>query len=167
MLFNSRLKTKQKLLRCGIPCSAICNLCYSADETSHHLLVCNFIMSIWDSILGKFGHVRHLDNIWDDHTTLIASRSGRLERLAASLALPAVIWHCWHERNMRIFQNCCKSATSICFSILQDIRDGIYFLLSNDNLCKAKGSFLASWDLPPASGTLINTSLSICYYNHW
>lgn len=40
--------------------------------------------------------------MWDDHNALIASRSGRLEQLAANLALPAVIWHSWHERNIRI-----------------------------------------------------------------
>lgn len=82
---------------------------------------------------------------------MIGSRMGRLEKLAAQLAVPALIWHIWRERNARIFQNSSSSPNRVCRKILSDIRNWLFFLSSNADLCKVSDAFSAAWDLPPAA----------------
>lgn len=157
LLFNNGLKTIDILLRYGINCQSSCILCSSASKSNQHFMHCTFIASVWNLLCSKFMFHDSDPDIPSQAKRLISSRHSPLENLAASLSLPALVWHCWKERNLRIFKNSYRCAIRIFYCIASDIKSRIFFdlksriffLLNNRYLSEIDGNFASLWDLPP------------------
>lgn len=98
--------------------------------------------------MGKFCYYGTFCDILGELMVLANSRNGRLEILAARLTVRALVWHVWHERKCRTFNNTTRTNHLICMTIFPHIRSRIFFFLSNNDLYKLKGPFSALWDLP-------------------
>ncbi|KAE8681719.1 hypothetical protein F3Y22_tig00111310pilonHSYRG00062 [Hibiscus syriacus] len=106
----------QKLLqRMGLISESICVLCKSEQETRDRLfLKCPTAVTIWTTVFSLSG-LRFTACSWE---VLIASASSNwkgksLLTIIMKIALNALIYTLWEERNKRVFQNRTRSAVAI------------------------------------------------------
>ncbi|XP_039024388.1 uncharacterized protein LOC120157270 [Hibiscus syriacus] len=112
MAFLDKLPTKDRLQRMGLISESICVLCKSKQETRDHLfLKCPTAITIWTAVFS-LSSLRVTACSWE---VLIASASSNwkgksLLTMIMKIALNALTYTLWEERNQRVFQNRTRSA---------------------------------------------------------
>ncbi|XP_070004226.1 uncharacterized protein LOC107821332 [Nicotiana tabacum] len=103
---QSRLYTKDKLMRWGSITSAECVLCEENDEDHEHLFFkCKFLATIWERLL-KWAGVGRAARKWNEEISwAIKFAIGRRTSTALyRLMLAGTVYYIWQERNWRIFR---------------------------------------------------------------
>ncbi|XP_039019769.1 uncharacterized protein LOC120151338 [Hibiscus syriacus] len=104
MAFLDKLPTNDILQRMGLINERICVLCKSEQETRDHLfLKYPTAVTIWTTFFSLSG-LRFTACSWEGKSLLT---------MIMKIALNALIYTLWEERNKRVFQNRTRSAEAI------------------------------------------------------
>lgn len=119
-----RLPTKDRLFKWGITNDCVCALCNESEENHNHLFfTCNYSKYIWCLIKLKLDQnqivfsleeeIDHLRSVW------IGKEVGMK---LACIAITAVIWSIWKERNRRVFERKFRSKMEVSRSLINEIQ---------------------------------------------
>jgi hypothetical protein len=95
------------------PCNPICQLCFSQQETTAHLLTqCNYAEAFWNNIaalfnLSSFNIISSAEGPIDWITWITKNAHG-VDRRSKLGVIFSIWWHLWKERNRRIFDKECS-----------------------------------------------------------
>lgn len=105
LTLNERLLSKDRLLKLGQVVDQVCVLCNQANETIPHLFfACEFTKEICTSVLVEICQESGHSLSWGAwQPWLLNWKGSRKAKEKLKLAFTTVIYHCWRERNARIF----------------------------------------------------------------
>ncbi|XP_038994898.1 uncharacterized protein LOC120119071 [Hibiscus syriacus] len=106
MAFLDKLHTKVRLQRMGLINDSLCVFCKVDLESKDHLFLnCPTIVFLWDSIFSLSG-MKFSVFSWDNFLTRASSnwKGKSLLSLVMKLAMNALVYLLWEERNKRLFQ---------------------------------------------------------------
>ncbi|XP_020242889.1 uncharacterized protein LOC109821106 [Asparagus officinalis] len=107
LAFRHGLNTKDVLEKKGIHLEKICCLCSKLEESHTHLFIkCEFVYSIWRSILFKLKiedgfSWNSLKEMWHN------LKAGEIDngKMKRDVFICSLVWCVWQERNDRLFSN--------------------------------------------------------------
>ncbi|XP_039020908.1 uncharacterized protein LOC120152868 [Hibiscus syriacus] len=146
MAFLDKLPTKDRLQRIGLINESHCVLCNSDLETREHLfLKCPTAVTIWKVVFSLSG-LQFPRYSWEVFMAWASSnwKGKSLLTMVMKMALNALIYTIWEERNKRVFQNRARSAEEI----IKAIKDNVSLQLRSKNINRVD-----------------SVNISIC--NHW
>lgn len=115
LALHKRLPTKDRLIRWGINCAAVCPLCMNVDESLDHLFFqCSFSAEVWHRVMQWIG-IQSLVCSFDQevsHMARIARKKGDHAKLTV-MAFTEIIYALWCQRNSRIFGSIVKQVNVI------------------------------------------------------
>ncbi|XP_020255847.1 uncharacterized protein LOC109832815 [Asparagus officinalis] len=121
-----------RLIKRGIIQSNICSLCERDAESHTHLFFeCHFSMTVWNEVMNWLKFKWRTCNwrmLLDWYCNRLRGRGFKLK--VKRMALAAVVYNIWKERNNRIF-NQKKRAPE---QIVRDIKIGMYSVILNNPL---------------------------------
>ncbi|XP_020260934.1 uncharacterized protein LOC109837204 [Asparagus officinalis] len=129
LAIQNRLLTKDRLLKRGVIQSNHCSLCEGGSESHKHLYFdCSFSMTVWNGVMEwlKFSW-RTCDwrLLLDWYCNSLKVKGSKLK--VKRMAIAAVVYYIWKERNERIFK--LKSRCSS--QIIRDIKVDLYTAILN------------------------------------
>ncbi|GAV92648.1 zf-RVT domain-containing protein [Cephalotus follicularis] len=141
--------TMDKLLRFGVVQSSLCPFGCGQDETVDHLFFdCAFTKTVWSKVM-KMNNCR-LPTSWnwnDTATWAVEHTVGNHFRFWIRRAgLAASVYHCWRERNNRIFRQSAATTESILARIRSDVADKAALNRSIRD-SPANRSIVTNWDI--------------------
>ncbi|GAV92812.1 zf-RVT domain-containing protein, partial [Cephalotus follicularis] len=98
-------RTLDKLVRWGVVSSSNCCFGCGQEESIDHLFFsCPFTARVWNHFLGLCGF-RRRPRGWREESVWCISRlkGNGFKSWITKLMLAAVLYHCWQERNNRLF----------------------------------------------------------------
>lgn len=105
LVMHERLLTKDSLLRFGIQADQECSICHQAEESIPHLFFdCAITKQVCADTLHEILHISNCPMIggqWQQW--LLQWKGPRASKVL--VAFTVVIYVCWREHNMRIFQD--------------------------------------------------------------
>ncbi|PKU76814.1 Putative ribonuclease H protein [Dendrobium catenatum] len=130
MAILGKLKSADLLIRRGLPVSPICNFCSGHPETHSHLFFgCDFTFGVLSKLLPatnafylRPNFFQVYDFMWNNANLAV------LEKKLVSLAISAIAYFLWRDRNQRRFSDVRKSLNQVC-----------------DNICAAVCAKVKSW----------------------
>ena len=93
-----------------------CILCKQADENLDHLLLhCEYSKKIWVKAIDLFNIIGAISKKWSEFVIVKWSFKGKrsMKRRMWRLALLAIGWQIWLERNKRIFEDKSRSVDDL------------------------------------------------------
>lgn len=126
MAMQSKLASKDRLLKWSVVDNATCVLCRNGTHESHNHLFfdCSHSRVVWKEILQRnFIHRGPLT--WEDEKKwfLLHSKGKFIKKSILKLSLAATVYGIWCERNMRIFQHKMMEAEVLGSKICNNIRE--------------------------------------------
>ncbi|PKU62559.1 Putative ribonuclease H protein [Dendrobium catenatum] len=119
MAILGKLKCADSLIRRGLQVNPVCNFCSGLPETHSHLFFwCDFSFGVLTKLLpaaNNFFLRPNLFQVYDfmwNHANLAV-----LEKKFVSLAISAIVYFLWRERNQRRFVDVKKSINQVCEDI--------------------------------------------------
>ncbi|GAV81033.1 zf-RVT domain-containing protein, partial [Cephalotus follicularis] len=110
--FHNAHLTLDKLQNIGIVQGSRCSLGYGQHESMNHLFFeCPFTKSVWSKVLEfNICPIKTTCN-WDSTAswTLGRTKGRQFHRWMRRVGLAATIYHCWREKNNRIFKHVATS----------------------------------------------------------
>ncbi|XP_074365287.1 uncharacterized protein LOC141706422 [Apium graveolens] len=136
---------------------ALCSFCSECPDSREHLFFsCEFCHRVLIEFQKK-GYCVDYQGNWGDFIRVAASkwRGRSLHSLINKLVYAAIIYHIWHERNRRIFQNQRKRP----WQIVADVEDDIFKKLMGLSVARLPRvqAKLHGWDV----GVLFSLSLEV------
>ncbi|PKU70783.1 hypothetical protein MA16_Dca012536 [Dendrobium catenatum] len=131
MTILGKLKSADSLIRRGLPVSPICNFCSGHLETHSHLFFgCDFTFGVLSKLLPATNAFYLRPNLFQVHDFMWNNANlAVLEKNLASLAISAIVYFLWRERNQRRFSEARKSLNQLC-----------------DDICAAVCAKVKSWN---------------------
>ncbi|XP_038998621.1 uncharacterized protein LOC120123890 [Hibiscus syriacus] len=144
MALLDRLPTKDRLLRMGLINESQCMFCDDPLETRDHLFLhCPIADYLWNSIFSLSG-LHFITRSWESFLAWACYtwKGKSLLSVILKIALNALIYILWEERNKKLFQGRSRNAQEL-FRIIKDIvgsqlrgRNLNSIDIVNANLCK-------------------------------
>lgn len=123
---QDRLPTHTRLASWGMQIPTTCCLCSTSDESRDHLFVdCPFVKILWSLMLGKLSETPITFTSWLQLLDWTSSGSARSPRTLRSIAVQAVVYLTWTERNNRVYKNQMLSASEIFKLVDRTVRNTI------------------------------------------
>ncbi|GAV75010.1 zf-RVT domain-containing protein, partial [Cephalotus follicularis] len=124
LTFHKAHSTLDNLQRFGIVQSSRCPFNCGIDESMNHLFFeCPFTKTVWSEVL-KLNNCP-FPSVWSwDSTTYWAlgcTKGKQFHRWMRRLGLAAAIYHCWKERNNRVFRHTVASPSQVMDRITFDV----------------------------------------------
>ncbi|GAV75138.1 zf-RVT domain-containing protein [Cephalotus follicularis] len=117
--------TRDKLHRFGVVGSNRCIFgCGNVETIDHSFFGCRFTGAVWKQTLAKCGFKRIVQP-WNGEAkwVILRLRGKNFKIWITKIALATCIYHCWMERNSRIFRNEFKDSISIQNNIWSTIQN--------------------------------------------
>lgn len=103
-----------------------CCLCSNSDETRDHLFIdCSFSRDIWRRMLLKLSDPGHHSDSWMQLLAWTSSPPSKSLRTLRSIAVLAIIYNIWAERNNRIFKNQMENTSDLFEHVNRNVRNTI------------------------------------------
>ncbi|WZY76441.1 hypothetical protein YC2023_022825 [Brassica napus] len=103
---NDRLPTRSRLAAWGMLTPTTCCLCMCADESRDHIFIeCPFSKDLWRMMLQKLSSPRLTFHSWTQLLNCPSTAHVRPLRILRSVAVQAIVYNLWTERNSRIFKS--------------------------------------------------------------
>ncbi|XP_039068433.1 uncharacterized protein LOC120214662 [Hibiscus syriacus] len=115
MALLDRLPTKDRLHRIGLTNDCSCLLCNSEVETRDHLfLLCPTAVSLWERIFS-FSGLHFTGYLWEEFLEMASSnwKGKSLLSTVMKIALNALVYLLWEERNRRLYQGRTRPANEL------------------------------------------------------
>ena len=101
-----RLPTRNRLASWGMQTPTSCCLCSSSDESRDHIFAeCDFTKELWRRMHAKFSGVTNTFDSWPQLLAWCSQNASKSQRALRNIAVQAIIYNIWAERNDRIFNN--------------------------------------------------------------
>ncbi|XP_039017530.1 uncharacterized protein LOC120148497 [Hibiscus syriacus] len=148
MTLLDRLPTKVRLHRIELINDCHCVFCNAQLETREHLfLQCPMAEQLWNSVFFHSG-LQFTITSWDDFFVWASStwKGKSLLTSIMKLALNALIYFLWEERNKRIFKGCSRNVQELFLAI----KDVVRFQLRDRKINRndiANSSLCKHWDI--------------------
>ncbi|GAV68858.1 zf-RVT domain-containing protein, partial [Cephalotus follicularis] len=116
-------RTLDKLVRWGVVSTSNCCFGCGQEESIDHLFfACPFTARVWKHFLGLCGFRRTPRGCREESVWCISRLKGNGFKLwITKLTLAAVLYHCWQERNNRLFNNCFHNFEYLVKCIEEDV----------------------------------------------
>ncbi|GJW71500.1 RNA-directed DNA polymerase, eukaryota, reverse transcriptase zinc-binding domain protein [Tanacetum coccineum] len=155
LAIKERLTTQDRLARWNCQVNAVCSLCKKEKYSHAHLFFkCEFAEQICESLKNKLGNLR-CNNELENIVKMLSQVKSRkcLRSVVNKLALVAVVYYIWQERNWRIF----KQDERIVDQMLKTINENVTMRLMSlkVNQTKAVIQVADSWNLKWKNSYLI------------
>ncbi|GAV92938.1 zf-RVT domain-containing protein, partial [Cephalotus follicularis] len=124
LTFNRAHLTKDKLLNLGILKQSKCSFGCGQQETLNHLFFdCPYTRTVWKKVMELNNCPTPTDWNWDSMVAwALANAVGiRFHHWMRRTGLAAAVYHCWRERNDRIFRNLASSPDQLLPRIAFDV----------------------------------------------
>ncbi|GAV80462.1 zf-RVT domain-containing protein [Cephalotus follicularis] len=148
-------RTLDKLVRWGVVSSSNCCFSCGQEESIDHLFFsCPFTARVWNHFLGLCGF-RRRSRGWREESVWCISRlkGNGFKMWITKLTLAAVIYHCWQERNNRLFNNCFHNFEFLVKCIEEDV-GGKCSGLSKVEDNPINRDIFSNWNFSPSSLTV-------------
>ncbi|CAG7879221.1 unnamed protein product [Brassica rapa] len=123
---QNRLPTRTRLASWGMLIPTVCCLCSTSDESRDHLFVdCSYIKILWDLLLRKLSESHITFTSWLQLLCWSSSDSSRSPRTLRSIAVQAVVYYTWIERNNRVYKNQMLPASDLFKLVDKTVRNTI------------------------------------------
>lgn len=123
---QGRLPTRTRLASWGMLIPTVCCLCSTSDESRDHLFVdCSYIKILWDLLLRKLSESHIIFTSWLQLLCWSSSDSSRSPRTLRSIAVQAVVYYTWIERNNRVYKNQMLPASDLFKLVDKTVRNTI------------------------------------------
>ncbi|GAV90548.1 zf-RVT domain-containing protein, partial [Cephalotus follicularis] len=136
LVFNNGHRTLDKLFRWGMVTNNKCGFGYGQVESLDHLFFeCPYTARIWNHFLSLCGFRRSCSSWGDEWAWCVQRLKGNSFKIwITKLILAAVVYHCWIERNNRLFNNSFRSFENLVLAIGVDIDGkcmGLFHVVDN------------------------------------
>ncbi|OVA06141.1 Ribonuclease H domain [Macleaya cordata] len=174
------LKTKYKLFLWGVEIDPTCPLCQISAEDDYHLIFgCPYSEQVWMPLLRKIGHLRLNFFHWDFEIQWCIKHFQGNDSSAniKKLVFNAYVYHIWHERNNRVFNNGCTNPKGLVWKIVRDVNlklaaHDLKFVDTDRNRSMASNwncnptftlpkCIFCPWERPEADKVMVNTDGSL------
>ncbi|CAG7884595.1 unnamed protein product, partial [Brassica rapa] len=119
-----RLPTRTRLATWDLTISVTCPLCASLPETRDHLfLSCRYTYDIWSQVFIRCRPPSQMFVDWAELLSWIRAGTDKKKILLKKLAVQAVIFQIWKQRNNLIHNNAYLPPSSVFRAIDREIRN--------------------------------------------
>lgn len=121
----NRLPVRSRMASWGIQLDPTCCLCNQFEETRDHLfLQCEYTVQIWRRVLLRLGLPPAVFNDWNSLITFMLTKPlTGMSSMLRKLAIQAVIFYVWKERNGRCHASPPATATCVFTQLDRALRD--------------------------------------------
>ncbi|XP_020693114.1 uncharacterized protein LOC110107253 [Dendrobium catenatum] len=119
MAILGKLKCADSLIRRGLQVNPLCNFCSGHSETHSHLFFgCDFTFGVLAKLMPATNAFYLRPNLFQVYDFMWNNANlAVLEKKFASLAISAIVYFLWRERNQRQFSDVRKSINQVCDDI--------------------------------------------------
>ncbi|XP_019236644.1 PREDICTED: uncharacterized protein LOC109216874 [Nicotiana attenuata] len=123
LALHDRLQTRDRVAKWSLVEDSSCTMCEEDPETIEHLFFgCTMTEQIWSNIL-KWQGIKRRAKGWAEEVRWaemnVKGKSAKSHMYRICLA--ACVYHIWHKRNMRVFQQKIRSKEEVLRAIAQEI----------------------------------------------
>lgn len=119
-----RLPTRSRLASWGLAIPTVCPLCASLPETRDHLfLSCRYSYDVWSLVFTRCNPPHQRIANWTELLSWIRTTHSRRMLLLKKLAVQAVVFHLWKQRNNLIHNNVSVPPSIVFKAIDRELRN--------------------------------------------